>query len=68
MERYQESLDALAGALGKRRHEVPHLNQTRREENDYEQWRPFYRAHFADEYVIYEAALRRNDELLKRYV
>lgn len=66
MERYQESLDALAIALGKRRINVPHLNRSPRE-NDYEEWRPFYRKHFAEEYAIYEAALRRNDELLRRY-
>jgi hypothetical protein len=67
MERYQASLDALAVALGKRRIMVPHLNQTPRDQNDYEQWRPFYRKHFADEYTVYEAALKRNDELLRRY-
>jgi hypothetical protein len=67
MERYQESLDALAGVLGKRRVRVAHLNQTDRT-NDYEEWRPFYRMHFADEYEVYEAALKRNDELLKRYL
>jgi hypothetical protein len=68
MERYQESLDALAAVLGKRRMTVPHLNDTPRDEDDYETWRPFYRQHFADEYEVYEAALRRNDELLKRYL
>lgn len=66
MERYQESLDALARALGKRRIKVPHLNDTPRE-NNYEELRPFYRKHFADEYAVYEAALRHNDELLRRY-
>jgi hypothetical protein len=66
MERYQESLDALAIALGKRRINVPHLNRSPRD-SDYEEWRPFYREHFADEYAVYEQALRRNDELLRRY-
>jgi len=68
MERYQESLDALAAVLGKRRIDVVHLNATERGSSDYEKWRPFYRRHFAEEYAIYEAALRRNDELLKRYL
>jgi Sulfotransferase family len=68
MERYQDSLDALAAALGKRRVKIPHLNKTARENNDYEKWRQFYRKHFADEYQVYEAALRRNDELLRRYL
>jgi len=68
MERYQDSLNALASALGKRRIKIPHLNRTEREANEYESWRPFYRRHFADEYVVYEAALKRNDELLKRYL
>jgi hypothetical protein len=66
MERYQESLDALAAALDKKRLKVAHLNQTERTA-EYEEWRRFYRRHFADEYAVYEAALRRNDELLKRY-
>lgn len=66
MERYQDSLDALAVAFGKRPRKVPHLNKTSRE-TDYEEWRPFYRQHFADEYAVYEAALKRNDELLKQY-
>jgi hypothetical protein len=68
MERYQDSLDGLAAVLGKRRVKIPHLNKTEREDNDYEKWRPFYRKHFADEYAVYEAALRRNDEFLKRYL
>jgi hypothetical protein len=68
MERYQQSLDALAKALGKRRIAVSRLNTTEYEEDEYERWRPFYRKHFADEYAVYEAALRRNDRLLKRYL
>jgi hypothetical protein len=52
VERYQDSLDALAGALGKKRVKIPHLNDTPRERNDYEEWRPFYRKHFADEYAV----------------
>jgi hypothetical protein len=67
MERYQESLDALAAVLGKQRIDVAHLNATERESNNYENLRRFYRRHFADEYTVYEAALRRNDALLKRY-
>jgi hypothetical protein len=68
MERYQDSLDALATVLGKRRMKIPRLNDMPREDNDYEKWRPFYREHFADEYAVYEAALKRNDELLRRYL
>jgi hypothetical protein len=67
MERYQDSLDALAHALGKSRVKVTHLNQTERA-NEYDGWRRFYRNHFADEYAVYEAALKRNDELLKRFL
>src|SRR3954469_22936802 len=55
------------GRTGQEACEDPHLNDTPRERNDYEEWRPFYRKHFADEYAVYEAALKRNDELLKRY-
>jgi hypothetical protein len=47
---------------------VPHLHDTSYVASDYESWRPFYRDNFADEYAVYEAALRRNDELLKRYL
>jgi hypothetical protein len=68
IERYQDSRDALAAALGKQRMNVPHLNDTSYVASDYESWRPFYRDNFADEYAVYEAALRRNDELLKRYL
>jgi hypothetical protein len=67
MERYQQSLDALAAALAKKPTKIPHLNDTPRE-HDYEEWRPFYRKHFADEYAVYEAALKRNDELLRRHL
>jgi len=66
MERYKESLDALAKALGKKPAKLEHLNETKRSD-DYSEWRQFYRSNFADEYAVYEAALKRNDELLKRY-
>jgi hypothetical protein len=68
MERYQESLDALAAALGKTRIKLAHLNATPRDDGEYDKWRRLYRRCFADEYAAYEAALRRNDELLKRYL
>jgi hypothetical protein len=67
MERYQESLDALACALGKRRMKVAHLNRTERT-NEYEELRKFYRQHFTEEYEVYETALKRNDELLRQYL
>jgi hypothetical protein len=67
MERYQESLDALAAVLGKPRADAVRLNESRSANGEYEHLRAFYRRHFADEYEIYEAGRARNDELIRRY-
>ena len=67
MERYRESLDALAAVLGKPKAPAVHFNKTKRADNACEAWRPFYEKHFAAEFEIYEAALARNADLIQRY-
>jgi hypothetical protein len=65
MERYQESLDALAAVLGKPRVEAVRLNKHPSENGAYESLRPFYKKHFTDEYAIYDAGRARNDALIR---
>ena len=65
MERYQESLDALAAVLGKPPVKAVRLNEHPSENAAYESLRPFYKKHFAAEYAIYDAGRARNDALIR---
>lgn len=66
-ERFCESLDALAAALRKPAVQTVHHNETARDSVEYRHWRPFYEKHFSIEFEFYEAAVKRNGELIQRH-
>ena len=65
IERYQESLSALAHLIGRPPRNIPHLNDTPRSGTEYQEFRPFYEKNFADEMELYEAALKANSYFIR---
>lgn len=63
MERYEESVTALARLLGRPLIDLPHVNTTERD-SDFNAWRRIYERWFPDEYDIYEKARARNAALI----
>jgi hypothetical protein len=57
MERFQASVDALAGILGKPTQAVPLVNTSLRNKSAFERWRPDFERNFTDEIELYRACL-----------
>jgi hypothetical protein len=64
MERYVESVAALAAVLGKPPARTPCENVSAPTVHDLECWRPFYKKHFVQEYVLYEEARALNAAMI----
>jgi Sulfotransferase family len=69
VERYAESLAALAATLGMDSvATIPYENRTEPVELDFAQWRPLHEKHFSREYVLYEEARRLNATMIDQAI
>ena len=60
MERFTESITCLANILGTAALPLAHLNVTKRETNDFHEYRSYFEKFFSDELRIYEQGLKIN--------
>ena len=64
MERFVESITCVAKILGTSPLALPHLNATKRETNDFHQYRSYFEKCFSDEMVVYEKGLTVNATMI----